>query len=120
MQYEMHKRDDGILCVSLIGDVDEESMMGLIEDYQPFIEAATEEQPLLVLWEISQAGKLSAKARKTLAGLGHDPRLGKSAIVGMGRYQRVMTGFISRATGWDDMGFFESEEKALDWLNATR
>ena len=95
-------------------------MEGFLEAYQPFIEASTEEHPLLILCEVSGGGKLSPQARKILASLGRDPRLGKNAILGVGRYQRVMASFINRAAGRDNIRFFESEEKALDWLNESR
>jgi hypothetical protein len=120
MQYEMRRRDDGILWMSLAGDMDEDSMAGFVEAYQPFIEASTEENPLLILCEVAKGGKLSPQARKILAGLGRDPRLGKNAILGVGRYQRMMASFINKAAGRDNIGFFESEEKALDWLNESR
>ncbi len=120
MDYEMYRRDDGILWMSLSGDMDEKSLQGFLEAYQPFIEASTEEHPLFILCEVSRGGKLSPQARKVLAGLGRDPRLGKNAIVGVGRYQRVMASLINRAAGRDNIGFFESEEKALEWLNESR
>ncbi len=118
MAHEIDMRDDGILWLAQIGDVDKEDMDAFLEDLTPFLEAATEAQPLLILSDTNRTGKLSASARKLLAGLGRDPRLRKTAIVGSGRYTRVVAGFINKAAGRDNICFFDSEEEAIAWLKA--
>jgi hypothetical protein len=111
-------RDDGVLWLAQIGDVDEEDMEAFLDELTPYLEAATEVQPLLVLSDTSRTGKLSAIARRLLAGLGRDPRLRKTAILGSGRYTRLVASFINKATGRDNIRFFESEQEALAWLKA--
>jgi hypothetical protein len=119
MAHEIRMRDDGILWVALIGYyVDDVDIDAFIEELTPFLESATEMQPLLILSDTSRASKLSASARKHLASLGRDPRFRKTAILGTGRYIRVVAGFINKAAGRDNIRFFDSEQEAVDWLKA--
>lgn len=116
MPYSMEMRGDGILEMAFVGDVDTEDIDAVMAEFEAFMDTATETEPLCVLSNVSQAGKLSASARKGLASMGTDPRMGRNAIVGVSRYQRVMAGFIIKASGHDDLRFFDSEAEALDWL----
>lgn len=118
MAHEMHMGDDGILRFAFIGDMGEEGVEAFIEDFTPFLEAATEAEPLVILADASQAGKTSSAARKAYVRLNRDLRGGKVAVVGSRRYGRVLVSFILKATGRDNIRFFESEEKALTWLKA--
>jgi hypothetical protein len=119
MAHEISMGDDGILRMDLIGDMDREDMGAYIEDLTPFLEAATEAEPLLVLTDSSRSGKLSSGARKLSVEINRDPRMGKTAVIGEGRrYFRVMAGFILKATGRDNIRFFDSEEEALTWLKS--
>ncbi len=118
MTHEIEMRDDGILRMALIGDVGKEDMEVFLKDYVPFLEAATEAEPLAVLVDSVRSGKLSSKARKAFAGMNRDPRLGKVANVRSGRYTRVLIGWVLKATGRDNLRFFDSEEEALAWLKA--
>lgn len=61
-------------------------------------------------------GKLSPAARKTFAGLSRDQRVGKCAILGLGRYQGLMVNFFNRTAGRDKVRLCLSLEQALDWL----
>jgi hypothetical protein len=111
--------DDGILRMELIGDIDKGDMEAYVKDVTPFLEAATEAEPLLVLTDSSRSGKLSSGARKLSAEVNRDPRMGKTAVIGEGRrYFRVMAGFILKATGRDNIRFFDTEEEALTWLKS--
>lgn len=116
MAYELRMGDDGILRLVGTGDLDEEIAEAVMKDLASFLEAATMERPLLLLSDVSRSGKVSSRARSLLADLARDPRLGKNAILGGGRYNRVLASFINKATGQDNIRFFDSEEEALVWL----
>ena len=118
MAYKFSMRDDGILQITHIGDMKDENIEPYFEDLMPFIEATTEAEPLRVLIDSSRTGKYSAAFRKKLVGLLGAPRLGKMASVGAKRYSRVLGSFFLKATGRDNLRFFESEEEALVWLKA--
>jgi hypothetical protein len=116
MAHKLSMGDDGILRVALIGDIGTESIDAFLEDITPFLEAATEEEPLLVLAESGSTGKYSSAARKRFAELLREPRVKKVALVNARRYVRVLISFILRAAGRDNIHCFDSEEEALAWL----
>jgi hypothetical protein len=118
MPYNIEMGTDGILQMAFVGDVDTEDIDEVMAELEAYMETATETEPLCVLSNVSQAGKLSASARKGLASMGMDPRMGRNAIVGVNRYQRVMASFVIKASGHDDLRFFDSEAEALTWLKA--
>jgi hypothetical protein len=118
MAHELGMGDDGILRVVLIGYMGKEEAEAFVEDTLPFRETVTEAEPLRVLWDASQAGKTSWAGRKAYNKLNSDRRVGKVAAVGANRYTRVLGSFVLKATGRDNIHFFDSEEEAMAWLMA--
>jgi hypothetical protein len=116
MLYDLHMDDDNILWI-FPSDIGKELEAALEEFAKSFLKTATETEPLHILMDSRDAGKPTARARKTFAKLGRDPRIGKCAVVGgIERYSRVMAGLINRAVGRNNIRFFQSEEKAIAWL----
>ena len=118
MPYELEIRDDGIARLTTIGDQDGEDVGNLRKDLESLLEAATEAEPVRLVVDSSRSGKTSSAARRIYVELGRDPRLGKTALVGARRYSRLLATFVIKATGRDNIGFFDSEEEALAWLKA--
>jgi hypothetical protein len=116
MSYELAMTDEGILRMAFIGDVDIQDIEAAMKEAEPFLAAVPESGAMPMLSDVSRAGKLTSDARKGLASMGTDPRMGKSAIIGVSRYQRVVASFVIKASGQDNMRFFDSEEEALVWL----
>ncbi len=116
MTHDIKMRDDGILQLDTHTGVTET----LLQDFISFLETATEEKPLAIFVRATgPTGKYSSAIRQTFARLMRDPRLGQVAVVGGGRrYTRVMVGFLLKATGRDNIRFFDSEEEAVVWLKA--
>jgi hypothetical protein len=114
MLYDMRMGDDGILRVfasdkgQTVGD--------FFKAFDSFIESVTSEDPLLILVDARRAGKLSLTARKAFVRLSSDPRLSKCAVLGLGRYQRLMVNFFNRVAGQDKVRLCATLEQALDWL----
>jgi len=110
--------DDRILRIDFAGGTLERAEVDdFVRDFHVYLDAATPEVPLRTLTIADQSGKkLSSQVRKAFADLNLDPRLGKSATVGTNRYIRVLVGFVLKATGRDNIRFFETEEQALAWL----
>jgi hypothetical protein len=119
MAYTLKKGNDRILRLTYTDDV-RVSQERFLEDFMPFLEASTREQPLLMLTDACRAAKFSAQERALFAELGRDLRLGKNAVLGVGRYARLMANFINKAAGRDNIRFFDSEQEALVWLNTER
>jgi hypothetical protein len=118
MAYRITLRDENLLWVEFVGDVSSEDMENYIEEYKQYLERATAEHPFHFLVDSSQVGKLSAGARKALTSAFRvsDPRVGNTALFGANRYARVLTSFVLKAVGRDDIRMFDSEEEAVAWL----
>ena len=118
MPYRIQMDDDGILRIDFVdGVLEREEVDDFVRDFHIHLDAATPEAPLRTLTVAGQSGvKLSSKVRKAFSDLNGDPRLGKSATIGVDRYTRVLIGFVLKATGRDNIRFFETEAQALAWL----
>ena len=116
MTYKLEMGEDGILRLSFAGQVGTEEMEAFRQDFLPYLEAATDESPLLVLSNAQGDTKYSSGARKIFMQLNRDSRIGKAATVGTGRYTRVLARFVLKATGRDNIGFFDTQEEAVAWL----
>jgi hypothetical protein len=118
MPYQIQMGEDGILRIGFAGGIlEHDEVDDFVRSFTAYLDTTTPEAPLCALMIVSQPGvKLLSKTRKALADLNLDPRLGKAATVGVDRYTRVLVGFILKATGRDNIRFFETEEKALAWL----
>ena len=114
MLYDMRMGDDGILRV--FASDKGKTVDAFFKAFDSFLEAATPAEPLRLLVDARRAGKLSPAARKTFAGLSRDPRVGKCAILGLGRYQSLMVNLFNRAAGRDKVRLCASLEQALAWL----
>jgi hypothetical protein len=118
MAHKLEMCDDGILRLAFIGDQDEKDMEAFQQDFAPFLEAVTEEEPLRIFTDSSQSGKFTSAARKTFLTLNRNPKIGRTAILGASRYTRVLAGLVLKATRRDNIRFFDSETEALAWLKA--
>ena len=116
MTHELTMGEDGIIRLTFIGDVEKKDIEAYVEDLTPFLKAATEENPLRFLSFSGREGKFSSAARKTFAQINEDRRIGKVAILGGNRFNRVLTTIILKATGRNNIRFFGTEAEALAWL----
>lgn len=118
MPYQIQMGDDGILRIDFAGgSLERDEVNDFVRDFTVYLDAVTPEAPLRTLTVADQSGaKLSSKTRKAFADLNNDHRLGKAATVGINRYTRVLVGFVLKATGRDNIRFFDTEESALAWL----
>jgi hypothetical protein len=73
---------------------------------------------VLVLNDLTEAGKASSGARKVYAELLESDRIAKHAFVGMSTLTRAIVSFLVRASGAENARFFTTEEEALKWLKA--
>lgn len=118
MAHELKMGEDGILRITISGDMDKSIVEIFQRDYYPFLEASTQENPLNNLIFSGRLGKLSSAARRFFTQLNHDPRYGMVALVDPPRRARVLGRFILKATNRDNINFFDSEEQALTWLKS--
>jgi len=71
---------------------------------------------VLVLNDLTEAGKASSGARKVYAQMLESDKFARHAFVGMRTLTRVIVSFLVRASGAENARFFASEEEALKWL----
>ena len=117
MTHELEQREDGIVRLAFIGDMDKAAMTDYIKDFRPYLEATTKAEPMRLLVDASRDGKMSSAARHTFADLNRDVRLGRIAICHISRFGRVVATFAMKATGRANIRFFETEAEAVQWLN---
>lgn len=118
MGHEMRMGQDGILRVKFEGYFEREDVEAYFNEYYAYLADATPEKPLHALADLGTVTKMSSAARKTIieAFDSSDPRIGKTAVIGASRYLRVLTGFILKAVGRDNIRLFATEEEALPWF----
>jgi hypothetical protein len=122
MGHEMRMGPDGILRVKFIGFLNREDAEAYINDYNSYVAGASSDKPLHALADARGMTKMSSAARKTIIETFNrsDARIGKTAVVGASRYLRVLTSFILKAVGRDNIRLFATEEEALPWLGQER
>ena len=71
---------------------------------------------VLILHDLTEAGKASSRARKIYADLMKEKRIKKQAFVGMSTLTRVIVSFIMNFSGVKNARYFDTEKEALEWL----
>jgi hypothetical protein len=117
MAHELEMIKDGLVRLAFIGDIGEADVDAFIQDLQPYLNAVTEGNFLDLLVDSSRGGKMSSVARRKFTELNKSSRFGRIGICNINAFNRVFTTFLMKATGRQNMGFFDSEEEALAWLD---
>jgi len=118
MPYELYRRGDRILHLAFIGDQSDADMEAFRDEFLPFVEAATDDDPLLIVVDGTRSAKFSSDGRKVFLELNKNLKIAKVAVWGANRYARVLVSFVIKATGRNNIRFTETEQEALDWLEA--
>lgn len=120
MTHTIRMGNDGILRVSLIGDVSKSDFEAYQRDLTAFLDASTPENPLNTILDASQTAKLSSASRQGITQINKDPRIGQMAVLGASRPTRVFINFLLKATQRDNVDFFESDDNAVDWIKESK
>ena len=120
MPFDVKMGQDGILRIELSGDLSN----GIVETFRreltPYVEAATPTQPLKNIVYLSQVSHLSPSIRHFLTDLSKDQRLGKTAFVQPTSKARVLGQFMRKASGRENIDYFDLEQDAVSWLRDTQ
>lgn len=116
MSFDVRMGRDGILRVTLSGDLDSALTERLRREMTPFVNASTPEQPLKQIVIFQSMDSISPALRKYLTSLHQDLRIGKTAYLHPPRHARVLAQFIHKASGRDSIVPFDQESDALTWL----
>jgi UDP-N-acetylmuramyl pentapeptide synthase len=107
---------EGIIRNKSRGDFEEEDAKKQMAELVEIVESKSGK--VLVLNDLTEAGKASSGARKVYAQMLKSEGIAKHAFVGMSTLTRVIVSFIVRASGAENAMFFATEEEALKWLKA--
>lgn len=108
--------NDGILRAVFEGDVGRAEIEVFRRDYGAFLQAATPQRPVHMVAEVSRMGSMSSAARKYLTEINHDRRTGLIALLNPPRAARVLSQFINKATGRNNIQSFNEEQDAIAWI----
>jgi len=120
MAFKINMEQDGILRIYLEGDLTQGNVESFKREHTPYVEASTSEIPLKSILFVDNLGRLSSSARKYLTDLNKDPRYGYAAFVQPSRRAKVLGQFIKKATGRDNIQFFNNEGEALNWMKSRK
>lgn len=118
MTHKLRKGSNGILYSQFIGDIDQTAIKEFSANIAPYLEHASDKNPLQFIADASEEGSWGLSARREFTRIFEDePRLGRVAIINANRFIRVVATFMMKATGRSgEVRFFENEAQALDWL----
>ena len=106
--------EDNILCLTILGEVDEETEIGINEACYTLMSMV--EGKMHALIDLNKAGKSSPGARKRQKEISENEKTGKVALFGLHPVARVVASFVMGISKNRDMRFFKTEEEALAWL----
>ena len=107
--------EDGILCITCVGDQNEISVKEIAEETLPILDQTS--GPVKVLFDATKAGKFSVEARQGMARFLAQATRGKAAIVASSVSMRALGLFMTGGTNAGRLRFFESRREALKWLS---
>lgn len=117
MTYKIERVDDNIIRFSFSDYIDTEMVEAFAQEFQPFIEQATLDNPLYLLSGESAKPQASRVARQKFVQIMKDPRIRRIAITQNNPFVKVLTTFIVKAAGRGDIiHFSRKEEECLEWL----
>ena len=116
MNHELNLGEDSILRVAFRGCIEQAAIQAYCRELDPFLAEASADKPLQFIAYAGQEENFSLAARKQLAELSADPRVGKVAVLGATRMNLVLGMFLLKFTQRNNIRFFNHEEDALHWL----
>jgi hypothetical protein len=118
MAHTIQMGNDGILRVTLSGNLERGMMDNLQRDLSVFVTASTAESQLRSIFFVESLGKISSAARQYFTEFCGDQRVGPIALINPPRRAKVLGKFIHKATGRNNIMFFEEEPQAVTWIKS--
>jgi hypothetical protein len=110
--------NDGILRIKISGEMGKVQVGYLQDEIAPFLDAATDENPLNSIILPENIGKLSYYARRFFAEAIQNTKVGMLAIMDPPRAVRILGRFIFKATRSEKIRFFTNETEAVEWIKS--
>ena len=106
--------EDNIIRITIVGELDEETQIGINEAGYKLMNTA--EGKVNALVDLNKAGKVSPEARKRQKEISEYEKTVKVALFGLHPVARVIASFFMGISRNKDMRFFKTEKEALAWL----
>jgi hypothetical protein len=116
MGYTLHA-NGSLLRLTFMGDFTEADLQAYMQEFTPYLETATAENPIRFLVDIHQLDKLCSQARKQFTELNGNRCIDKVGIVGVNPFFKVLVTFILKASNRNNIQFVSTEAEALAWLS---
>ena len=107
--------EEDMFHMTIVGDIDEEVALNFIKSLEE-LEGKYGKTRRNIFIDNNKSGKISSKARKIFHELDSRETTGKVAIFGLHPVARVLASFYIGMSGNRKMQFFNSKERALNWL----
>ena len=110
----MYLGDDGIVHVTLVGEIDEETAVALKEAGIQFGNIIG--RKVNSFMDLNRVRKLSPNARKVMKDSCVHKNAGKIALYGIHPVARILASFAMGPTKKEDIRFFKTRDAAFAWL----
>lgn len=110
----LYLSDDNIIYFTNVGEHDKKTAAACKEAIIELFNKVDGKVHGLI--DLNKAGKQSPEARKMWSEISEMEQTGKVAVWGMHPVAKVIASFVMGISGNKDMRFFNTEEKALQWL----
>ncbi len=119
MGYKIEKLDNNIIKFDMFDTFSAEDAVGHAVEMDPILsqlELAGQKAAFLIY--TTNLNKISVEGRRSFSERNGDPRIGKTAVIGVNRFLKVIARFIIVASGKDNIRFFDvpDEGDAIAWL----
>ncbi|MEM7802735.1 MAG: STAS/SEC14 domain-containing protein [Chloroflexota bacterium] len=106
-----------LLKLIMQGDVDKYDALRLREELELYLEKSwLERRQVNVVADVSDLNRISAEARHLFASQNRDKRIGRVAVVGFTRAQKILAHFIMVESKRNNIYFFDTISEAESWL----
>ncbi len=119
MGYVIERLDDNIIKFNMFDTFTAEDAESHSLEMDPILdELAQKNKQALFLIYTSDLKKISVEGRRSFSERNGDDRIGKTAVVGVNRFLKIIARFIIVASGKDNIRFFDEpdEADAIAWL----
>ncbi|MDD5530970.1 MAG: STAS/SEC14 domain-containing protein [bacterium] len=105
---------DNILYITIVGEIDDKKTNIILDAFTKLQGMVKGKVNIFV--NINNAGKLSIKTRTLPTKLHMNKKIGKIAIFGLTPVAKVIAAFFMGNSKTKGMKFFNTKEKAIEWL----
>ncbi len=119
MGYSIERLDGNIIKFNMYDTFTAEDASSHAREMDPILaELGRKNEQAMFLIYTSKLKKISIEGRRSFSERNGDERIGKTAVVGVNRFLKVIARFIIVASGKDNIRFFDevNEADALAWL----